>query len=511
MGGASGPISCKPVKARKDLYLIVKTSLSHPLQIAEVRAQPHYGAIGITFCPGKKQNSAYSGIWDRDLSLDLDLIRDWGAAAVVTLVEDHELVSLNVPSLGAEVRARHMRWHHLPIPYVTPPDAGFEQQWLESGEELRSMLRHGFNVLVHCKGGLGRAGTVAARLLVELGVAQEHAVEKVRRVRPGAIETPAQLHHAFGSAFVTEPMPDTSDAAIKDRAIGALLGLAIGDAVGTTLEFSVRDNLPPLTDMIGGGPFKLMSGQWTDDTSMSLALADSLIVHEDFNARDLMMRFVKWYEEGAYSCTGHCFDIGITTRQALMRFKTSRDPMAGSSDPRSAGNGSLMRLAPIAIRYFEDRAKLKDAAARQSWTTHAAPEAVDACIAYAELMADGISGARKSEILARRQFDGESAITNILAGSWRGKGRAAIKSSGYVVHSLEAAIWSTGRTAKFEDAVLLSANLGDDADTTAAITGQLAGAIYGQASLPSHWLKRLAWADKIENMATALFEKARQA
>lgn len=489
----------------------VKTSLSHPLQIAEVRAQPHYGAIGVTFCPGKKQHSAYSGSWDRDLDIDLGLIQDWGAAAVVTLVEDHELLSLNVPNLGEAVRARHMRWHHLPIRDVTPPDDQFEQQWHVIGEELRSLLRHGFNVLVHCKGGLGRAGTVTARLLAELGMPPKQAVEEVRRVRLGAIETSAQLAHAFGAALIAETLPDTSDAAIKDRAKGALLGLAMGDAVGTTLEFSLRDQHPPLSDMIGVGPFKLMPGQWTDDTSMALALADSLIAHDDVNAHDLMARFVQWYEEGMYSCTGRCFDIGITTRQALLRYKTSGDPIAGSVDPYSAGNGSLMRLAPVAIRYFDNRAKLKDAAALQSRTTHAAPEAVDACVAFAELLADAIAGARKSEILNCRHVDGAQGMAQILAGSWRGKARAAIKSSGYVLHSLEAAIWSTGRTAKFEDAVLLAANLGDDADTTAAITGQLAGAIYGQASLPSHWLKRLAWADKIENMAIALFEKARQA
>ena len=246
-----------------------------------------------------------------------------------------------------------------------------------------------------------------------------------------------------------------------------------------------------LTDMIGGGPFGLEPGQWTDDTSMALALADSLAACDGLDEHDLMTRFLDWYENGAYSSTGRCFDIGITTRQALMRFKQSGHPVAGSTDPMSAGNGSLMRLAPIAIRYWQDREALRDTAARQSRTTHAATEAVHACIAFAERLADAIAGKPRSEVLDCRASDLAPAIAAIEEGSWRGKHRDAIKSTGYVVHSLEAAMWCVARTATFEDAVLLAANLGDDADTVAAIAGQLALAIYGAGSVPKEWRQRV--------------------
>lgn len=169
-----------------------RTSSTHPLQIASVPAGAEFGRIGITFCPGKYDRHALTGFWDRDLELDLDAIRDWGAAAVVTLLEPKELTLLRVERLGDGVIRRNIRWFHLPIVDVSIPDENFEQSWATAGEELRSMLRRQLDVLVHCRGGLGRAGTIAARLLVELGMEPEKAIANVRAVRPGAIETADQ-------------------------------------------------------------------------------------------------------------------------------------------------------------------------------------------------------------------------------------------------------------------------------------------------------------------------------
>jgi ADP-ribosyl-[dinitrogen reductase] hydrolase len=175
-----------------------RTSLTHPLRIAAISAGPAYGRVGITFCPGKYDPHAMSGSWDRDLSLDLDAIRDWGAAAVVTLVEMKELILLRVESLGQEVRRRGMSWFHLPIVDASTPTAEFERQWNAAGAELRTLLRNGRDVLVHCRGGLGRAGMIAARLLVELGVEPATAIRQVRAVRPHAIETPQQEKYVLG-------------------------------------------------------------------------------------------------------------------------------------------------------------------------------------------------------------------------------------------------------------------------------------------------------------------------
>jgi ADP-ribosyl-[dinitrogen reductase] hydrolase len=296
-----------------------------------------------------------TGSWARDLGLDLDAIEAWGAVAVVTLIEHHEIVSLNVERLGEEVRRRHMHWLHLPIADFSVPGPAFEAAWIDAGEGIRARLRDGFDIVVHCKGGLGRAGLVAARLMVELGDTPEVAITAVRAARPGAIETAAQADYVRQQSVASRPAA-TSRADIVDRGLGALLGLAVGDAIGTTLEFAARVSYQPVTDMTGGGPFKLKPGEWTDDTAMALALADSLIANpslDDANPSlddaDLMRRFVEWWDHGTYSCTGFCFDIGNTTKDALNRWKRSGDPIAGSTAPESAGNGSLVRLAPVAL------------------------------------------------------------------------------------------------------------------------------------------------------------------
>ena len=170
-----------------------RTSQTHPLQIAEVRASPSHGRIGITFCPGKHDHLASTGAWARDLGIDLDAISAWGAKLVLTLVEPTELKALKVPHLGEEVKNRGLEWRHLPIADYSIPGDDFEQRWTEEGREIRELLRKGDDVVVHCKGGLGRAGMIAARLLVELGMDPEEAIRRVRRARRGAIETPSQL------------------------------------------------------------------------------------------------------------------------------------------------------------------------------------------------------------------------------------------------------------------------------------------------------------------------------
>jgi ADP-ribosyl-[dinitrogen reductase] hydrolase len=267
----------EPMWACRYEWISMRTSISHPLQIAAVSGGSEFGRVGLTFCPGKYDPHAMSGGWDRELARDLDTIRDWGAAAVVTLLEPQELALLRVERLGEEVFRRHMSWFHLPITDVSTPDERFERAWGPAGEGLRSILRNGFDVLVHCRGGLGRAGTIAARLLVELGMVPATAIAKVREVRPGAIETRAQENFVLDIGLAQERFPLGTEAAIRDRAVGSFVGLAIGDAVGTTLEFKPRDSYKPLRDMVGGGPFHLNPGEWTDDTSMALCLADSLI------------------------------------------------------------------------------------------------------------------------------------------------------------------------------------------------------------------------------------------
>ncbi|MEX2495603.1 MAG: ADP-ribosylglycohydrolase family protein [Woeseia sp.] len=292
----------------------------------------------------------------------------------------------------------------------------------------------------------------------------------------------------------------------QDHAVGALVGLAVGDAIGTTLEFTRRGAQLPLTDMVGGGPFLLTAGQWTDDTAMALCLADSLLAKNAVDAADLSDRFVRWWRNGENSCTGTCFDIGSATVAALGRYERTGDPRSGNEDPGTAGNGSLMRLSPVAIRWHHDAAAARPAARAQSEPTHRAPAALDACGWFAERLVAAIGGIPKAAVLAcHGRQDLVDEIAAIAAGSWGEKERQEISSSGYVVHSLEAAMWAVARSDGFEEAVLLAANLGNDADTVAAITGQLAGALWGVSGIPESWLDRLAWRDRIELLALDLY------
>ena len=176
----------------------MRTSVSHPLQIAAVVSGiSGHGRVGVTFCPGKYDPHGMTGAWNRDLALDLDKIRDWGAAAVVTLLEPREFTLLRVEQLGEEVSRRNMQWFHLPIVDTKIPDEQFDQKWDVVAKDLCSILRRGSNVVVHCRGGLGRAGTITARLLIELGIEPEIAIARVRAARPGAIENDLQERYVL--------------------------------------------------------------------------------------------------------------------------------------------------------------------------------------------------------------------------------------------------------------------------------------------------------------------------
>jgi ADP-ribosyl-[dinitrogen reductase] hydrolase len=292
---------------------------------------------------------------------------------------------------------------------------------------------------------------------------------------------------------------------LAERYAGSLLGLACGDAVGTTVEFRAPGTFAKLTDMIGGGPFELAPGQWTDDTSMALCLAESLLYCKGFDARDQMARYTNWWRWGYFSATGECFDIGNTVQQALRRFEETGNPYAGSSDPMTAGNGSLMRLAPVVLYYFPDRLAVDQYCAESSRTTHAASEAIECCRLFGYLLCLALEGRSRQDFFEVSMEDlKEPRVARLAAGSFLDKRTEEIAGTGYCVASLEAALWCFSRGYDFQSTVLAAANLGDDADTTAAIAGQLAGAYYGVQSIPPAWLERLHLRSAIESYAQRL-------
>jgi ADP-ribosyl-[dinitrogen reductase] hydrolase len=283
--------------------------------------------------------------------------------------------------------------------------------------------------------------------------------------------------------------------------------LAVGDAVGAAAEARPRDSFPALTDMTGGGPFNLKAGEWAGGTTMALCLGESLLEAEDVDQDDLMERLRGWLERGENTVSGQCFDIGATTKAAIENFVATGVAASGRLDARSAGSGSLVRLAPAAIFAAGDYDAAEAMALKQSRTTHAHPECLDACKLFVHQLMDALTGAGKDAATRQRVMSLSPKLLFISAGEWREKTREQIGSDGYVVNTLEAALWSVWQAGNFRDAVLTAANLGGRASRVAAVAGQLAGALYGAAAIPREWLAKLAWGGRIGKLAAELSDK----
>ena len=305
--------------------------------------------------------------------------------------------------------------------------------------------------------------------------------------------------------MVPEASPD-----FTDRATGCLLGLAIGDALGAPVESKPRGTFEPVTGMRGGGSHGLHAGYWTDDTSLALCLAESMIESGGFDAADQMRRYLRWMEEGHWSSTGSCFGIGFTTRTSLRRFKAaSAKPFAGSKDANYASNGSLMRLAPVPIYFRRDAELAVRMAGESSRTTHGAEECVDACRLFAWLLLRAFEATDKDFLHLDPDAIPDSVplsrrIESLARGDYADKPEDHIRGSGYVVDCLEAALWCFARTDSFSEAVLMAVNLGEDTDTTGAVCGQMAGAFYGAAAIPEEWKSQLHRGDEVERMGVGL-------
>lgn len=305
-----------------------------------------------------------------------------------------------------------------------------------------------------------------------------------------------------------------------DRKRGALVGLAVGDALGAPIEFQLPGSFAEVTGFRAGGPHGLEPGQWTDDTSTALALAES-ISQAGWDLNDQARRYVAWWREGRYSVSGCCFDIGSTTESALVRFEqTGNGRTSGNRDEHASSNGSIMRLAPVPIHYahlFPDQLEdLVRFAVESSLVTHASHQCLSAC-AYLGLVLCGlIHGIDRKDVLAadweqwlrlKEFFTLHPEVEEVATGSFRGKNPPEIVGSGYVVKTLEAALWAFHDADDFRHAVLRAVNLGDDADTTGAVCGQLAGACWGESGIPAEWRESLARPDMIEQALRGLLDE----
>lgn len=299
----------------------------------------------------------------------------------------------------------------------------------------------------------------------------------------------------------------------KDRYTGSLLGLAVGDALGAPIEFSPPGTFQSITGMRAGGPFNLQPGQYTDDTAMALCLAESLLARRSFDPIDQLQRYLRWYRQGYLSSTGDCFDIGNTTRHSLEDFERTGEPFRLPGGLKG-GNGSIMRLAPVALAFASQPAAAIHWCGESARTTHNFTECVDSCRLLGALIIGALAGEPKERLLSPTyspvaglwdRHPLTPVVQEISQGSYLRKQPPAIRGGGLATESLEAALWAFHHSHTFEEGLLLAVNLGDDADSTGAVFGQLAGACYGLPAIPARWLDVLWSRPLIQEYAEQLY------
>ena len=506
----------------------IKTSTTHPLEVDELACGA--GVVGMTPCPGKRVQSHFGGHWERNLATDMRVVADWGATVLVTLMEGFELDQLGVGNLGNVAEAVELEWHHLPIPDMQVPDERFERRWTHTGHVLRRKLAAGERVLLHCRGGYGRTGMIAARLAIELGMPPDAALRAVREARPGTVETPLQ------EAYVRACRPSRADDGHAERVLGCLLGGAVGDALGYAVEFKSRREIQ---ELYGAGgirhPEVSRAGEVevSDDTQMTLFTADGLLRSMDRGSHDQgeMLDAVRdatlaWY---ALQTGGN---LPNDMRHGLARYKVlakSQAPgttctsacAAGATgtpeDPidNSKGCGGVMRVAPVGLIPALTPTQAFDLGARCAAQTHGHPSGY----LSAGVLAAVIGGLREG-------LDLNAAVANALgvARRWSGSDEtvAAVRQAeelaashgsdhhdaivrlgeGWVgEEALAIGLYSAMVASDFREAVRIAGNHGGDSDSTALIAGQIHGAWKGLAGIPNAWLRRLDALDPLLDVA----------
>lgn len=504
-------------------------SRNSPLRIASLRLGNGPAMVGFTLCPGKWQDGALSGSWRRDLRADVEHIHTWGAAAVVTLMTWDELRVVRADDVGSTCEQMGIEWYHLPIRDLGVPDDGFEAGWTYAGVRLREHLRHGRSVLVHCLGGLGRSGMIAARLLVELGLDPDRAILAARAERPGAIETKAQVDHV---RRVT-PIAPASDAHAA-RILGCILGGAVGDAFGYAVEF---DRLPEIRRKHGSGGLQhpvLQDGKLvvSDDTQMTLFTLEAMNLAQAANQGEAVPdRQALLLAEFREACLRWGDTQGATvppyragaSRARLLQSRAMRQRRApgmtclaavraGATSTMdrpindSKGCGAVMRTAPIGL--------LPDAPFELSMTlgcqagamTHGHADGwlpAGTVAAMTRLLAQGLdidaAASDALQLLAHMPGANAAATPVLLQRALELARQAAKPAAAYAAlgegwtgdEALAIAVYCSLAGSGFVEAIRLAANHDGDSDSTASIAGQLRGTVDGITAVPHAWVQRL--------------------
>lgn len=486
------------------------------LEIASLPLPQGKGVLGITHCPGRCEVGR-GGAERRELAVDLAAIRAWGATVLVTLIEEHEFELLKVDRLGEMAEAEGLEWHHLPIPDMDVPDWHFGRRWIYSGLRLRRLLRQGGRVVLHCRAGLGRAGTIAAHLLVELGVPAAEAISRVRRARLGAIQTSAQEQHVERVAMVT-PRQDEGMA----RRLACLLGGALGDGFGHAVEF---DKLAAIQQRFGPGGLRMPQyehGQLvvSDDTQMTLFTLEGLTrahlggkTDDDDILAQLRLSYLDWRETQGGKGRG---DVASRLmKHAALHLRRSPEEaclavletgaMGTPENPAndSKGCGGVMRVAPLALMPGMDAPQAFSLGMASAALTHGQPAAYLPAAVLAATLSLLLGGQplgaalRQAREMAVAQRGHETTVARLDAALEAvkhphlgqlpprlGQGRTAEE-------ALAIGLYAVLRNLDFASVLATAANQDGNSATAAAIAGQLYGAQYGLEALPHAWIRRL--------------------
>ena len=493
-----------------------RTSLTHPL---EIDAMPCGGGLlGMTLCPGKHVSKSNTGApWERDLALDIRVIADWGATTLVSLMEGCELAKFGVPDLGMVAEEAGLEWHFLPIRDVKVPDERFERLWTYSGHLLRRKLQAGEKVVLHCRGGYGRTGTIAARLAIECGLAPEDALGRAREARPGTVETGEQ------EAYVLRQRAVEATELYTDRVLGCLLGGAVGDALGYEVEFC---SLREIRERYGAAgiqrPVLNSAGKAavSDDTQMTLFTADGLVegmARNDSTMVDALgsvrASTLDWYAMQMGRQTGSRLADFALLGENRARGETcsSGCALGAIGTPEKPINehkktcGGVMRVAPVGLWLALSDGEAFELAARCAAQTHGHPTGYLSAGASASMVRNLLAGLEPArcadraveiargwphadetvaaiesacELADRRIADHTRAVAQLGSG-WDGDEALAI------------GLYSVLVASDFEDAVRVASNHGGDSDSTGSIAGQLHGAWKGLAGIPHAWISSL--------------------
>jgi len=479
--------------------------------------------------PGRLLAGEYPGSHSRANTLErLQKLLAAGVTYFIDLTEPGELPAYDA-LLPTERTAsgRYVIYTRKPIHDHSIPAS--DEAMREILEYLERALAAGHIVYLHCRAGIGRTGTAMGCYLVQRGMSPDTGLQRLNELWlsneravfwPQTPETEEQVDYVRrwrGPAPEIGRSELAAARSLRDRYQGALLGLAIGDALGASVQFRRPGSFSPVTDLQGGGPFDLPRGAWTDDTAMALCLAESLLECQGFDAGDQVQRYQGWQREGHLTSTGQCLGITASVSKALASAQWRGKSFAGSHDPSRIDKEPLARVASAVLYFLPDPEQAIEMAADAARPTHQAPLVLDSCRLFAALLIGALQGVAKQKLLSpgytpvpglweRKPL--KSAVEAIAAGSWRGKSASQLDGGGTILNCLEAVLWALERSNNFREGALLAVNLGLDADSTGSAYGQLAGALHGVPNIPQGWSRGVMKRDLLSGFADRLLSAA---